>query len=211
MEISRFFPSTTIIIHHTSLFCILWSIISLCHHVSFYVMSDGFFSFQCMKDNHIPHHSQFIDIGSEILNWEDHLVRESSSTSLFESISISLCILGITHLLIFKIYIGKRKKKSACIYICIQCHFPLSLYIVNWELSFLVNCLWEFVFKLSKVLISSCLSCYVLYVWEIDDLFLETSDHYLLHHYIHWWFDCFSWLDLSGLVLIHFPSIYLFF
>ena len=47
---------------------ILWSIISLCHHVSFYVMSDGFFSFQCMKDNHIPHHSQFIDIGSEILN-----------------------------------------------------------------------------------------------------------------------------------------------
>ena len=27
---------------------------------------------------------------------------------------------------------------------------------------------------------------------------------------MHWWFDCSSWLDLIGLALIHFPSIYLF-
>ena len=164
-----------------------------------------------MKDGHILFHSHLMDIVLEFLSWGDHLVRESSSTSLFECVSISLCILSEAHLLIFRVCSSKRKKKSACIYICIQCHFPLSLYIVNWELSFLVNCLWEFVFKLSKVLISSCLSCYVLYVWEIDDLFLETSDHYLLHHYIHWWFDYSQWLDLSRSVLIHFLFIHLFF
>ena len=55
-----------------------------------------------------------------------------------------------------------------------------------------------------------CLYCYVFYVRETSDLFLETLDHCLLHHYIHWWFDCSSWLDLSGLVLIHFPLIFLF-
>ena len=62
-----------------------------------------------------------------------------------------------------------------------------------------------------EALISLCLSCYVFYVWETSDLFLRIPDHYPLHLYIHWWIDCSSWLDLSGLVLIHFPSIYLFF
>ena len=61
-----------------------------------------------------------------------------------------------------------------------------------------------------EVLIFLCLSRYVFYVWETSDLFLGTPDNCLLHHYIHWWFDCSSWLDLSGLALIHFPSIYLF-
>ena len=61
-----------------------------------------------------------------------------------------------------------------------------------------------------EALISLCLSCYVFYVWETSDLFLGTPDHCFLHHYIHWWFDRSPWLDLSGLVLIHFPLIYLF-
>ena len=41
--------------------------------------------------------------------------------------------------------------------------------------------------------------------------FLRTLDHCLLHHYIHWWFDCCPWLELSRLVLIYFLLIYLFF
>ena len=61
-----------------------------------------------------------------------------------------------------------------------------------------------------ETIIFLCLSCYIFYVWETSDFFLGTPDNCLLHHYIHWWFDCSSWLDLSGLALIHFPSIYLF-
>ena len=56
-----------------------------------------------------------------------------------------------------------------------------------------------------------CLSHYVSYVWETNGLFLGTSNYFLLHQSIHWWFDCLSWLDLSRSVLIHFPFIYLFF
>ena len=61
-----------------------------------------------------------------------------------------------------------------------------------------------------EVFISLCLSHYVSYVWETNGLFLGTSNYFLLHQSIHWWFDCLSWLDLSRSVLIHFPSIYLF-
>ena len=51
-----------------------------------------------MENGHIPLQSYLMNIGSEILSWNDHLVKESSSTSLFESILISLCILSETHL-----------------------------------------------------------------------------------------------------------------
>ena len=61
-----------------------------------------------------------------------------------------------------------------------------------------------------KTLIFLCLSRYVFYVWQTSDIFLGTSNHCLLHHYIRWWFDYSPWLDLSGLVFIHFSSIYLF-
>ena len=74
-----------------------------------------------------------------------------------------------------------------------------------------VSCLGEFVYELSDVLLSLCLSCYVFHVWETSDIFLGTLDYCLLHQSIRWWFDCSSCLDLSKLVFIHFPSIYLFF
>ena len=76
--------------------------------------------------------------------------------------------------------------------------------IGHWELSFWVSCLWEFICELSNVLFSLCPSRYVFYVWKMSDLFLWTSDHCLLHHYIHWWFDYSPWLDLSRSMLIHF-------
>ena len=53
-----------------------------------------------------------MDVSLEILNLEGHLVRESSLTSLFESISISLCILREVHLLIFRVCASKRKKNE---------------------------------------------------------------------------------------------------
>ena len=89
-------------------------------------------------------------------------------------------------------------------YVCIQCHPSLSL--LHWG-----NCLWEFVWELLDTHIFLCLSRYVSYVWETNDLLLRTLNHCLLHQSIRWWFDCFLWLDLSRSVLIHFPSIYLFF
>ena len=58
---------------------------------------------------------------------------------------------------------------------------------------------------------SLCLFRYVSYAWETNGLFLGTPNHCSPYHNIHWWFDRSPWLDLSGLVLIHFPSIYLFF
>ena len=89
-------------------------------------------------------------------------------------------------------------------YVCIQCHPSLSL--LHWG-----NCLWEFVWELLDTYIFLCLSRYVSYVWETNDLLLRTLNHCLLHQSIRWWFDCFLWLDLSRSVLIHFPLIYLFF
>ena len=97
----------------------------------------------------------------------------------------------------------QKKEKNKCIYVCIQCH-P-SLRLLYW-----VSCLWKFVCELSGGFIFLCLSRYVSYVWETNDLFLGISNYCHLHHYIHWWFDHSPWLDLSGLVLILFPSIYLF-
>ena len=75
---------------------------------------------------------------------------------------------------------------------------------------FLVSCLREFVRELSGG--SHLLVSISLCILRVGDKwpFLGTQDHCLLHHYIHWWFNCSSWLDLSGLVLIHFLSIYLF-
>ena len=75
---------------------------------------------------------------------------------------------------------------------------------------FLVSCLREFVCELSGG--SHLLVSISLCILRVRDKwpFLGTQDHCLLHHYIHWWFNCSSWLDLSGLTLIHFPSIYLF-
>ena len=89
-------------------------------------------------------------------------------------------------------------------YVCIQCHSPLSVYISYWGLLYWVNCLWVFVYELSEVFLPLCLSYYVLYVWKTSELFLGTLDFCLFHHYIHWWFDCFPWLDLSISMLIHF-------
>ena len=45
----------------------------------------------------------------------------------------------------------------------------------------------------------------------MNGLFLGTPNHCPPHHYINWWFDRSLWHDLIGLMLIHFPSIYLFF
>ena len=51
-----------------------------------------------MEDGHVSFHSYLMGIGLEILNWEGHFVREGLYTSLFESMSISLCILSEVHL-----------------------------------------------------------------------------------------------------------------
>ena len=88
-----------------------------------------------------------------------------------------------------------------------------SIECVYWTLRvvlFLVNCLWEFACELSNTLFSLCPSRYVFCVWETSDLFPGALDHCLPHHYIHQWFNCSPWLDLSKLVLIHF-SFDLFF
>ena len=67
-----------------------------------------------MEDDHVPFHFYLMGIGLEILSLEGQLVIESSCTSLFESISISLCILSGTHLLIFEVC-----EKKTRIYVCI--------------------------------------------------------------------------------------------
>ena len=170
------------------------------------------FIFQCIKDSHIPLHSYLVDISLKILSWKGHLIRESSYTSMFESVSILLCILSGAHLLIFRTCTSKKKKRriSACLYVCIWCLSLLSVYIGHWGLLYWFGCLWKFVCELSKAFTTYCLSHYVLYVWETSDLFLGTPDHFLLHHYIHWWFDRSPWLDLSKSLRIHFLLISLF-
>ena len=86
----------------------------------------------------------------------------------------------------------------------IKCRY-WSLRLASLSQLLMKVCMWSF-----RDLPFLMLSHYVFYVWETSDIFLGAPNHCLLHHYIHWWFDCSPWLDLSGLVLIHFPSIYLF-
>ena len=134
--IINFFYCLTIIPHHTSLFISFvpsfvfviifffvvlpsFFIILIYIYPLFYplILSSHFFlchewwsfTFQCIEDGHVPFHSYLMDIGSEILSWEGHLVRESSCISLLESISIPLCILRGVHLLIFRVWGGKKK------------------------------------------------------------------------------------------------------
>ena len=97
----------------------------------------------------------------------------------------------------------KKKRISTCMYVySIILHWGCFIELVAYESSY-VNFQEAFIFL--------CLSHYVSYVWETNGLFLGTSNYFLLHQSIHWWFDCLSWLDLSRSVLIHFPFIYLFF
>ena len=106
---SLFFCLPNISLHHTSLFISFVSFFIFFHHI-FLCPEWWFFTFWCREDGHIPFHSYLMDISSKILNLEGYLVRESSLTSLFESISISLCILREVHLLIFRVCASKRKK-----------------------------------------------------------------------------------------------------
>ena len=86
-----------------------------------------------------------MDIGSEILSWEGHFVRESLYMLLFESISISLCVLNGVHLLIFRVC--AKKKGNKCMYIV-----SFSIECIYWSLRLLywVSCLWKFMCKLSR-------------------------------------------------------------
>ena len=164
-------------------------IIPLCLYPLFYLLSLSSrfflchewwpFTFQCMEDIHVPFHSYLMDIGSEILSLEGHLVRESSPTSLFKSISISLCIMKGTHLLIFRVCAGKRKKEeviSACMYVYnVILHWGCFIELGDYESPY-VNFQEAFIFL--------CLSRYVSYVWETNDLFLGTSNYCLIHQSI---------------------------
>ena len=136
-------------------------IIPLCLYPLFYPLSlsSRFFlchewwssTFQCMEDGHVPFHFYLMDIGSAILSWEGYLVKESSCTSLFEGISILLCILKGTHLLIFRVCTGKRKKKEKENVRMYTMFFFIEY--VYWPLKvpfFLVCCLWEFICELSR-------------------------------------------------------------
>ena len=106
-----FFCYPTIVFHHTSLLYHLFYHLSLSSR--FFLCHEWWsFTFQCMEDGHVLLHSYLMDIGSEILSWEGHLVRESLPTSLFESISISLCILSGAHLLTFGVCASKKIKKQ---------------------------------------------------------------------------------------------------
>ena len=81
-------------------------------------------------------------------------------------------------------------------------HWGCFIELFSYESSY-VNFQETFIFL--------CLSRYVSYVWETNDIFLGTLNYCLFHQSIRWWFDCFSWLDLSRSMLAHFPLIYLFF
>ena len=115
-----------------------------------------------------------------------------------------------THLLIFRVCAGKRKKEEVN-----KCMYIVSFFIecIYWSLRLLywVSCLWKFVCELLRgyhflVSISLCILC-------VRDKWLfprdsESLSSPSLHTLV---FDYSPWLDLSGLVLIHFLSIYLFF
>ena len=99
------------------------------------------FTFQCMENDHIPLPSYLMDISSEILSWESHLVKESLPTSLFESISISLCILRWAHLLIFRVCASKKnemkKKKRKK-----EKKGNKSMHLCMYTMSFFVECIY---------------------------------------------------------------------
>ena len=100
-----FFCHPSIILHYTLLFISFVPFLSLLSRF-FPCLEWWFFTFQCMENSYIPFYSYLMDIGSEILSWECHLVRESLYMSLFESTSISLCILKGAHFLIFRVCAG---------------------------------------------------------------------------------------------------------
>lgn len=163
-----------------------------------------------MEDCHtlFPSLSHPMDIGSEIVSQESHLVRESSCTSVFESISIYYIFLIRVHLLTFRVCTCKkkrkkrkkwrkkkrRKEKNEHMHVCIQCLSPLSVCIVvEIHLNEFIL-LWVFVCELLQVLFSFCLSCYVCYMWESSDHF--PTDSRLLsfpsfHTYVIWLFSMF--------------------
>ena len=101
-------------------------------------------------------------------------------------------------------------KKKVHIYVCMQCP-PLSIYMVIESYPIKSIYWWEFTCELSEVFISLCPSCYVFCVWKMSGHFPRTPDFFPLYHFIHWWFDCFLCLDLSGSMLICFLLISLFF
>ena len=154
--------------HHTSLFISSVSSFIFFHHI-FLCHGWWSFTFRCMKDGYILLHSYLMDVSSKILNLEGHLGRESSLTSLFESISISLCILKKVHLLIFRVCAGKRKKKEKKEKEKSNKHmYTMSSFIkcLYWSLRLLyrVSCLWKFVCEISRgshlfVSISLCILC----------------------------------------------------
>ena len=78
------------------------------YHVSFFATSDDFSHFNAWRT--VMSHSTPISWTSVRRSLvEKVLVRESSPTSLFESISISLCILRGVHLLIFRVCAKKKR------------------------------------------------------------------------------------------------------
>ena len=202
--------------HHFSSYLIgyiLCSIICLCHHI-FLCLGWWFFVFQCVKDSHILFHSYLMDIGSKIFSWEGHFFIKSLYTSLFESISISLCILKRTHLLIFRVCAGKRKKNEKKIGNKRMYTVSSSIECIYWSLRLLywVSWLWKFICEFSDVLFSLCLSHYIFYMWEMGNLFLGTSILFSpsLHSLIIWLFSM-TWFEYISAHSFSFDLFVLYF
>ena len=162
--------------HHFSSFLyiyILCSILWFCHHISFYAMSDDLLHFNAWRT--------IISLSPPI-SWT--LVRRSlvEKVILSKRVCLHHCLRVYTFHYVFsdeliywyseyvqvKKMKWKRKKEKkkkkvirACIYVCIQCHFLLSVYIGQWGLLLWVSCLWEFVCELSDTRFSLCLFHYV--------------------------------------------------
>lgn len=78
--------------------------------VSFHALSDDLLQFSAWRIVIPSFHP--MDIVSEIVSRESHLVRESSCTSVFESISIYYIFLIRVHLLTFRVCTCKKKRKK---------------------------------------------------------------------------------------------------
>ena len=180
------------------------------------------FIFQCIEDGHIPLHSYLMDIGSEIFSWEGHFVGESVYMSLFESISISLCILNGARLLIFKVCASIKNNNNKHMYVCMYT-VPSSIECIYWSLRLLywVSCLWKFVCELSGcshllVPISLCILC-VRDKWHFPRDFRSLSSP-SLHTLVIWLFfmTWFEWIsahsfsfDLFVLLMVfHSPCLH---